>query len=181
MILTSLVTAAALASGVSAPGQDFPNPKPTEAHQVFTQDAGTWDAAIKMFLGGPDAPPTEYKGTETNELVCGGLFLRTAFRGKMGDRDFEGHGLLGYDAKNNEYVGTWVDNFTSTPSALKGKYDAAKKTMTTMVTATTETGEEMTQKQVTTYPDDKTRKFEIFLALPNGELKLMEMTLTKRG
>ena len=30
--------------------QEFPNPKPTDAHKILAKDAGTWDCDVKMFL-----------------------------------------------------------------------------------------------------------------------------------
>lgn len=174
------LTLAALAFGPGASAQDFPNPQPAEAHKLFAEDAGTWDATIKMFLAGPDAPPTEYKGVETSETVCGGLFAKTSFKAKMGEHDFEGHGLTGYDPATKEYVGTWVDSFSMTPTPMKGKYDAEKKTLTVKLTVPTGDGGTIEMKQVTTRLDQDTKKFENFLMIDGNETKVMEIVSKKR-
>jgi hypothetical protein len=164
--------------------QELPNPQPGEAHKVLAKDAGTWDAEIKMYMQGPDGPPTTYTGVETNELVSGGLFSRSVFKARMGDRDYEGHGLNGYDGNSKEYVSLWADSLNGAPSVVKGTYDPAKKELTSLTTVKDPAGQELKQKMVTRYVDDRTREFRIFLVLDLGgqtqELKLMEMTLKKR-
>lgn len=154
--------------------QDFPAPKPTAEHRILTQDAGTWKGTVKLYLGGPQAPPTEYKSTEVIEVVSGGLFVRTKFTSNMGDRKFEGHGLMGYDSKTKRYVGTWVDNFKSKPLAMSGAYDAEKKAMT-FALKVEEDGQVMNVREVSTWIDANTKKLEHYLAIGDGEVKLMEI------
>lgn len=167
-----------------AAAQDFPNPKPTEEHAVLKKDAGVWDCAVKMYLGGPTAEPTEFKGVERTRMVSGGLHVVTAFECPMGERTFEGHGVYGYDSSSKKYVGTWVDNFTANPIRSEGVYDAEADTMTVTATVTDEGGNEMTQRQVTTYNADGTKTFTIHLVTEAAgqeiALKLMEMTCTRR-
>jgi hypothetical protein len=171
---------------LSAPGwaQEPPAPQPAEAHKVLADDAGTWDAVVKMYHRGPAAPATESRGVETNELVCGGLYSRSTFKYQMGGREFEGHGLIGYDPRSKEYVGTWVDNFSAIPSSVTGKYDAKQKTLTLFSKAVDDSGNEMTTKQVTTFVDGKTKTLQIFLVVETGgrtrDVKLMDVTSKTR-
>lgn len=162
--------------------QDFPDPKPTAAHAVLKKDAGTWDCAVKMYLAGPASDPSEFKGVERSQLVSGGLHLRTVFECQMGDRKFVGHGLAGYDAESEKYLGTWVDNFTSGPVQTEGTYDAEANTMTVLATVR-EAGRTMKQKQVTKYNADGSKEFTILLTEVDGqkvEFTLMEMTCKRR-
>jgi hypothetical protein len=180
-----IISLALIAFTVQLLAQDFPNPKPTDAHKVLAKEAGTWNTVIKMYLQGPTEPATEYKGVETIEMVSGGLFSRTTFKCKMGDRDFEGHGLFGYDPRTKEYTGTWVDSFSTIPTQLKGKHNAENKTLTMHATIVdTNSGQEIKQKQVTKFVDDKTKTFTIFMLMDAGgqeqEIKIMEMTAKKR-
>lgn len=181
-MLVTLLAVSALSAQLSA--QELPNPKPTKAHEVLARDAGHWDSEVSMFFAGPDAPPAKYKGVEVVELVSGGLFSRTTFKCQMGEREFEGHGLVGYDPRTKEYTGLWVDNFTSTPTSLKGKYDEEKKTLTMHLTLMDEAGREIKQKQLTTFVNENTKTFQIFLLVDAGgqelEIKVMEMTAKKR-
>ncbi len=164
--------------------QELPNPQPGKPHQIFAQDAGTWDCNVKMFFQGPQGPPAEFQGVEVNKALCGGLYAQSSFTLPMGERTFEGHGLMGFDPRTSEYEGTWVDNFTSVPSTLKGTFDESGKTMTLHSSVVDPAGNELKQKQVTTWLDASHKKFEIFLVLDQGgqnlDIKLMEMTSKKR-
>lgn len=51
-----------LAGTVSAQAPALPKPGPE--HQLFQQDAGTWDATVETWMA-PGAPPLVSKGTET--------------------------------------------------------------------------------------------------------------------
>jgi hypothetical protein len=156
-----------------------------DPHKVFAEEAGTWDATVKMYFRGPNGPPTESSGVQTVELVSGGKFSRTTSTYMMRDREFEGHGLFGYDPRTSEYTGLWVDNFTTIPTQLKGTYDVAKKTLTLHGTVADGAGNEIKQKQVTTFVDAQTKTLEIFMLIDadgtTQEVKLMEMTATKRS
>lgn len=164
--------------------QPFPQPQPDEHHEVLAREAGTWDATIKMYLQGPQGPATEFQGEENVEMVCGGLFSRSSFTATFGERKFEGHGLIGWDPNQEKYTGVWADNFNSAPMAITGTYDTEKKTLTQLSTVRDDAGNELNQKQVTTFVDETTRTFETYLVIDQGgqqvELKLLEMELKKR-
>jgi hypothetical protein len=103
----------------------------------------------------------------------------------MGDLgEFEGHGLIGYDPRSKKYVGTWVDNFSAVPTQYQAEWDEGAKTMTAHSTVVDGNGQELKQKQVTTWVDESTKKFAVFLLVEAGgremELKLMEMTARRR-
>jgi hypothetical protein len=180
---TATLTVVAFASQAWAQGP--PDPEPTDAHKILADDAGTWDAAVKMYFRGPTGPATESTGIETNELVSGGLFARRTFKYKVRNKDFEGHGLFGYDPRSKEYTGTWVDNLTAVPTQLKGKFDAESKTLTMLGAVVDASGKEIKQKQVTTFVDDATKTFEIFIIVDASgkthDVKIMEMTAKRRS
>ncbi|MEM7782518.1 MAG: DUF1579 family protein [Planctomycetota bacterium] len=161
----------------------FPAPEPTEAHEILAAEAGTWDCKVKMFLAGPDQPPAEFTGVENNSLVNGGLHLKVDFQGEFNGK-FEGSGLFGFNPKMNKYEGIWGDSSTMAPNMMTGTYDKEKKTLTYTSRVQDEVGNEIPQRQVTTFIDEKTKKMELFvLSKENGEvqtIKIMEMMSTKR-
>ena len=84
-----LVLTAALVAPASAGAQQMPPvPKPGPEHELFKNDAGTWDAVVEMTMA-PGAPPVKSTGVETSVLGCGGLCLITDFNGKMIQDDRE--------------------------------------------------------------------------------------------
>ncbi len=170
-----------LAISTWAGAQEFPNPKPGPAHEMLAMDAGTWDCEVKMYFQGPDGPATEFKGVAVNVLVSGDLYLKSEFTCQMGERKFEAHSLMGYDAEAKHYTGVWVDNFTVTPAVVKGEYDETTKTYTESRKVVSEAGQAIEQKAVMTWTGDAARKTEVFWVLGEGlEVKIMEMTATKR-
>ena len=109
-------------------------------------------------MGGPNAEPMVSKGTETNTVMPGGLWVLSKFEGDFGGMPFEGRGQFGYDVLKKKYVGTWIDSMTPSVCVLDGSYDAKTKTMTYVgdgVDASSKT--KFTQKMVTTTKDDGTR------------------------
>lgn len=165
---------------LSGPAVQLPSPKPTKEHNALQAEAGVWEGKVKMFLG-PGAPAIEGKSLETVKTVCNGLHSTASFKMDIGTTKFEGHSVIGYDPQKKEYTGTWVDTATVAPTLLTGKYDADKKTMT-MLSAVVDpaSGREMKQKQVTTLIDENTKKFEIFFATPQGDVKILEINAKKR-
>lgn len=153
-------------------------------YQLYKNNAGTWDAVIKMYFNGPAKPAIESRGVEVNEVVGGGKAARTTFKYKMKNMAFEGHGLIGYDPRSKECFGLWVDNFTTIPSQRRGHYDADKKTLTMTGVVVDGALNEIKQKQVTTYIDDETKTLTIYMVVEDGgktsDVKLMEMTAKKR-
>jgi hypothetical protein len=181
--MRSLACLVAICLTTSAFGQPAPNRQP--AHDLFAKEAGTWDCDVKMYLKGPTAAPSEFKGVEVNTLVSGGLYVQTSFKFKMGAREFEGHSLVGYDPRSKTYVGTWVDNFTSIPRQIKSEYNEAAKTLTTRSTVVDGAGKEIQNKEVVTWLDNGKKKLEIFMIIDSAgkqtEVILMESTATKRA
>ncbi len=111
-------------------GQESPPLKPAEAKKILAAFAGTWDASVKSYFRGADGPVTESTGVETTEAVCGGAALRTSFKFKLKGIGFDGHGLMGFDARSKEFTATHVSNFVPTPYQSRGQYDAERKSLT---------------------------------------------------
>jgi hypothetical protein len=157
--------------------------RPDPAKELFAREAGTWDCEVKMYMRGPDAPPREHKGVEVNQVVSG-KYLQTKFTYMMGNREYEGHGLMGFDARSKKYVGTWVDNFTSAPDQFKADYDEKAKTLTIRSGALDGGGSEMKTKKITTWIDDSKKTMVIYMIAEEGgketDIKLMQIDSTKR-
>jgi hypothetical protein len=171
-VVGSILTTAAIAQG--------PVP-PTAEHKILASEEGTWDAVVKSFEGGPGAEPTISKGTEVNTLLPGGLWLVSKFEGEFGGVKFEGRGQFGYDPNKKKYVGTWIDSMQPTMSLLEGEYDAKTKTMTYIGEGTGPDGKtKYDQRMVTTTKSEGSRVFTLYMKIDKNEMKLLEITYTKR-
>ncbi|MFO0959777.1 MAG: DUF1579 domain-containing protein [Isosphaeraceae bacterium] len=160
-----------------------PIPKPGKQHEVLKNGEGVWDASMKLFMGGPDAPATESKGVETNRMLEGGFFCQGEFRGDIFGRTFVGKSVLGYDPNKGKYVGIWVDSMSPKIMHMEGAYDEATKTLT-MWTESTDpaTGMPLKEKQIHKAIDADTREFKIIQVGEGGkETVLMVVTYKRRA
>jgi hypothetical protein len=184
MIFTSALATAAF---VSCPAraqeqQEAQLPQVSDQHKLLQKDVGTWDAVMKIFPQ-EGAEPVESKGTEKNDLLPGGMWLVSQFKGEVFGMSFNGMGTMGYDPVEKKYVGTWVDSISPHLTVLKGEYDAAKKTMTSIAEGRDFQSGEVTQsKHITRFIDENTRTFEIH-AKEGGEKerKVMEIQYKRRA
>lgn len=156
--------------------------RPTEHHERLKREVGTWDATVKMWMGGPDAPAEESKGVETNTLFGGGLWLLTSFEGDFGGLKFEGRGWNGYDSKKGKYVGCWVDSMTDRITPMEGTFDEATDSYTyTLEGVDPATGKPIKEHHTLKYDGDDTRIAAFYTPGPDGkEFKSMEITYKKR-
>jgi hypothetical protein len=155
-------------------------PSPTKEHEIFKGDVGTWDATMKLFAA-PGAEPTVSKAVETNELV-GGMWLVSRFEGELMGMPFTGFGQWGYDPAEKKYIGTWIDNMTPYLQTIRGDYDGATKTMTSVSESRDPmTGEKITYKESARTIDADTRLFE--MSMPDGKggyQKMLEIEYKRR-
>jgi hypothetical protein len=123
MVLRLLVPAALLLAAATLP----PRPASDEARarELLAQFAGTWDTETS-YMGFPPS-----KGTETVELLPHGLSAVVTSKSPMGPgRNFEGHGLFGYDPAQGKWIQAWVDNTDSHFGVTEGTWSADGKTFT---------------------------------------------------
>jgi hypothetical protein len=177
-LLSSLACSLMLSSAAAA--QDMPPmPKPGPEHELLKMETGTWDAVIEM--SPPGAPVMTSKGTEVVTLGCGGLCMITKFDSDMGGMPFQGNGLTTYDPSKKKYVGSWTDSMSAGLLTTEGSYDAATKTMTTIMQGPDPTGAVQTLKSTSSYPDADHRTMTMFMKAPDGsEVTGMKITYTRR-
>jgi hypothetical protein len=165
--------------GAAEEAAQFPVPKPGPEQEILKKEAGVWDASVETMM--PDGNKDVSKGVETNTLL-GGLWLITDYKGALGPQDFSGHGIMGYDAKKQKYVGTWVDTMSTSLSVVEETYDLATKTMTGTMAGPDENGKVVKIKMVTEWKDDNTRIFTMSAPGPDGkEATMMRITYKRRG
>jgi hypothetical protein len=174
---TFAMAAALSAAAAVAWAQDPPLPKPGPEHELLKKDVGTWDATVEMMS--PPGPPS--KGTETNVLGPGGMWLISDFKSEMMGAPFQGHGVTGWDPAKRKYVGTWVDSMSTSISLSEGTYDPATKTSTGTIEGPGPDGKPMKMKAVTHYRDDDTRVFTMYNTGADGkEAPSMRITYKRR-
>jgi hypothetical protein len=155
---------------------EMPNPKHKE-HDALKPLAGSWDFVMKMeampgVKGMEEA--VESRGTEQAELILGGLWLKSVFRGTHKGEACEGVWLAGYDPFQKKYTGLCIgsDEENCGPSTMTGTFDS--KTRTWTWTGKCPGGE---MRSVHALTDDNTTVETCYLTTPDGkETKCMEIT-----
>lgn len=160
----------------TALGQEKPASSIVPEHELLKRDVGTWETEITVWPS-PDATPVSNNGLETSKLLPGGLWLETRFEGTMGDTPCIGVGTWGYDPKEEQYVGTWVDSLTPHLMFIRGTYAPATKTMSHVAEGRDPaSGERFERKSTLRYLDDGTRLLEAYSTTPDGQTwKMMQV------
>jgi hypothetical protein len=160
----------------AAPQGMPPLPKPGPEHELLKAEEGVWDATVEAFMA-PGAPPSISKGTETNTLGMGGLWLVTEFKSEFMNMPFQGHGVMGWDPAKKKYVGTWVDSMSTGLSIMENSYDPATKTMTGFMEGPDMEGKVTKIKSVTEFKGD-TRVFSMYEPAAAGGKETLGMRIT---
>jgi len=116
---------------------------------------GSWDAEVSM-MG------QVTKGSEVCHLDCGGYWLVTEHTGTFMDQPFLGKGLTGFDAAKGAYSGVWVDSSGGPMSVFtSGQFSKDGKSFTALVDGVGMDGKPARFEHLSTFPDARTRTFEI--------------------
>lgn len=157
--------------------QDFA--KPGEMHKWMASHAGTWEADVSSYMGGPE--PTKSKATEVVKMTMNGLYQIANMSGTMMNAPFQGQSTLAYDNSKKQFVMTWIDNMGSGIIMMTGQYDAATKTMHFKGTQTDPaTGKDANIRQEQKFIDDDNYVLTMYGDGPDGkEAKFMEGTFKR--
>ncbi|AWI26635.1 DUF1579 domain-containing protein [Flavobacterium pallidum] len=153
---------------------------PGEMHKRLAADNGTWNEEMTFWMG-PDAKPQKSTAVAQNKMIFNGLYQESTHKGMVMGMPFEGKSTVGFDNAAQEYVSTWIDNMGSGIMMMKGKYDAASKT----VNMSGECVDPMTKapkkiREVWTVVDENTQKMEMFDTANGKEYKSMEIVMTRK-
>jgi len=141
-------------------GMEMPQHGPE--HKLLARSVGKWDSTMEM-MG------QSSKGQMTVELGPGGFTTFSTFNSDMMGMPFIGRGIDGYDANKKKFISVWTDNMTASPTLLEGTHDEKTNTLTMFGEMMDMTGKLAKHRYVTTWPDEKTMKFEVFGPGPDGK------------
>jgi hypothetical protein len=154
--------------------------KPGPEHAMLAKNAGKWNCAVKTWMD-PNAEPQMSEGTEEAEMILGGRYLKSHFKGSMMGQAYEGMGTLGYDNVKKKYVGNWHDSMGTGIMSYEGDYDPQAKQMVCYGSyADAVTGKETRSRMVTRFVSDDQHVFEMWGPDASGkEVKWMEITYNR--
>jgi hypothetical protein len=153
---------------------------PTTEHKRLEYLVGTWDAKVVTWIE-PGAEPLVTDGKAEAKWVLGNNFVEQRFVGKFMGAPFEGVSYTGYDAVKKMYVGTWMDNMSTSAMTSTGQSSPDGKTlMFTGASADPMSGKALRIEERMTIIDDNSHKVETWVPGPDEKLfKMMEVTYTR--
>lgn len=154
---------------------------PGKNHELLKKYVGDWDIEARSWAK-PGDEPMMSKGTQKNELIFDGRYVKCQFEGMMMGQKFMGIEIIGYDLFQNKYVTFWIDTMSTYFFLTTGTLDATGKVLTeTGMSPDPMTGGMQKVKDVTTFMQDGKYKFEMFMVGPDGkEFKTMELLATRK-
>lgn len=153
---------------------------PGEVHKMLAKCDGEWNTDITMWMD-PSGEPQKNTGTTVNKMIMGGRYQVSNHTGMMMGMPFEGMNLLGYDNVKKVFVSTWIDNMGTGMMIMEGPWDEATKSATLRGKQVDPlTGKDMDVKEVFQMIDDNTQKFEMYMTKDGNEMKVMEITYTRK-
>jgi len=186
IIFALLVFALILASGSSVYSQDESMQKwmeymtPGEMHKMLEKHTGSWNAKTTFWMA-PGTEPMTSDATMTNEMILGGRYLQSKYKGDMMGMPFEGMSIEAYDNGTKMFYSTWIDNMGTGLMYMTGKWNEATKQIEyTGSMYDPSKGASVNIRQVISVNDDGSSKMEMFGPGPDGkEFKTMEVTATR--
>ena len=152
--------------------QEYMTPGPV--HHSFAKMTGEWKADVTIF----DTSGKEMKseGTANYEMILGGRYLKSSFKGNMMGMPMEGMGLDAFDNATKEYISVWIDNFGTGVLLMKGKWDDATQTIVYQGSSTDPmTGKDQPMKTIIRTVDEK--HFQMLMFNVNGEKEIKTMQI----
>jgi hypothetical protein len=152
---------------------------PGEAHKKLQPFIGTFDVKVRNWMA-PGAPVMESAGVSESRWVLDGRWVEQRFTGTFMNQPFHGIGYTGYDNVKKTYVGTWMDNMSTSVMVSSGKADGnAMNFESTM--ADPMTGKDAPIKEKITVKSDDEHVLEMWGPAPDGTMfKSMEIVYTRK-
>lgn len=140
---------------------------PDPEHGLVARSAGTWKTTVED-RSGPKGSTEVTKGTETDTVCCGALFLLTDLTGTTGDKPYSGHGLIGYDPGSKSYQSAWIDTRDRRLSIARGAYDPAGDALTFRPPLPPEAAGAAAWREVLLWKGTDQRTRTLYRTPPNG-------------
>jgi hypothetical protein len=156
---------------------------PGKMHELLAKGVGTWQGKNTMWMY-PGADAIVSESTTTVTSILGGRYIKTQVTGEMpGMGPFNGEGINGFDNASQQFVATWIDNWTTDILTGTGELSSDGKTMTWRLEYTCPlTKKPQVIRQVETTTGANTKTLEMFTNDPKTgkEHKMMVIEMTRK-
>ncbi len=151
--------------------------QPGEHHEVLQRMVGDWTYTTTSPMGEAS------EGTMHAESIFDGRYVLHHWKGSFMGREFEGHGVDGYDTMKGKYVSGWIDNFSTGVMTSKG--ECTNDDCTEMVTWSKSAGPDgkmHKSKTHVTWNGDDSFTMKMYMVPEEGDpVEQMTLTATRAG
>jgi len=151
--------------------------KPGPGHETIDPMVGDFDVASKMWS--PGADPVVSKASATTAWQLGGRYAGTDYQGDFQGMDFHGRGVMAFDNFKKQYQSIWYDSFSTNIMIMTGTGSEDGKTITMTGTWDGPMGK-IPMKHVYHVEGPDTHTLTAYMSSPEGEMKHMELTFTRK-
>lgn len=152
---------------------------PGEPHAAMAAQAGEYELTIKSW-GEPDGPAMESMGKATRTMMLDGRVMVEEVESSMMGMPFTGHGMHGYDNVSKKHWSTWTDSMSTGLMVSEGTCDDAGKCTMTGSWNDPVTGGTIESRMEVWWEDDSTQMFVMYAEKDGEEMKMMEITYSKK-
>jgi hypothetical protein len=151
---------------------------PGKEHAKMEAMAGEYTITVTSYPA-PGADPMVSRGTASRKMIMGGRHLEEIVRSSFMGQTFEGRGVTGFNNITGTWWGTWIDNMSTGVAVSHGSWDTGVGIFfgEYIDPATKEIQE---TKTVVTMLEGGDERMEMFMLLPTGEFKSMEILYERR-
>jgi hypothetical protein len=124
------IIALAPVTGASGPSSSADDPqarwtafsRPGPEHHALARFVGEWETTTRVWLEPGGEPYAESRGTASHRWLEEGRWLALESSGTVMGIPHHGFGMLGYDNFKKKYVGSFVDNISTSILAMEGSW-----------------------------------------------------------
>ncbi len=151
---------------------------PGDVHKMMASANGKWNAEMTMYM--PDGSSSTHKMICENQMILGGRYQQSVYKGSFEGMPFEGIATLAYDNARKIYISSWIDNMGTGMMYLEGTFDEATKTITSRgKSIDVTTGKEIQIRETMQFMDNDNQLMEMFDTKNGKENKSMSIKLTR--
>jgi hypothetical protein len=156
-----------------------PSPKPGKEEELLHRFEGEWYARTAFPAPGQESP-RECFGSEKCLMTLGNHWLAIEYVGMEG-QPIESRVFLGYDPQKQKFVGTWINNVSSSLLTFEGAADDAGKCLTLRLQGTDpKTGKKFDQRHVYDFENGNRRSLKVYRTDEGGQERLVRETFYTR-
>jgi len=174
-----LVSSALLGHGAEPTLEDYAKAgQPGPEHKKLQPLVGSWTFTMKMWMDPSKKEPIEGSGVCERSWILGDRFIHETVTSDSFGQKFTGIGVTGYDNAQGKYTSGWIDSMSTGLATSLGSAD--KEFTFTGEHTDAVTKKKVKGRDVIKIDSNDKHVIEMFKEIEGKEVKVMEMTFTRK-